>query len=214
MDAAGVRAGMRVLDVGAGQGTLTRRLAAAVHPGGEVVAVVEAEDDATALRDELSAARVEAGVTVADLASVPFDAREFDVALRLSGGAHEAAGVMREMQRVANRALVLTWLQHLPEPEGLLARAWAAVDGAVPDVLQRTSPVFFPRGWSISTVRDVARFDSARQLAGALVEHLALRPLASDWEAVVGRFAEELTQYTGADGTLRIPIHAVLAQTG
>jgi ubiquinone/menaquinone biosynthesis C-methylase UbiE len=121
VDVAGIAPGMRVLDVAAGRGILTRRLAGAVGRDGEVVAVVASDDEARTLQDELDAARVGATVTVAQPAALPWKDGRFDVAVSQLGVAvaRGSAPALAEMQRVSASVAVVVREQRLPTPETL-----------------------------------------------------------------------------------------------
>jgi SAM-dependent methyltransferase len=96
-DVAGVRAGMRVLDVGCGPGGLSRELAARV--GDENVAAVDpAPQFAAACRERLPGADVREGMAE----ELPWGDGEFDAALSslVIGFMRDADAGLREMARV------------------------------------------------------------------------------------------------------------------
>jgi SAM-dependent methyltransferase len=97
-DLAGVRPGMRVLDVGCGPGALTRALHDRVGANGRVAAVEPSEGFAAACRERVPAA----DVRVASAEALPFPDGSFDAALSqlvVNFMADAEAGV-REMARV------------------------------------------------------------------------------------------------------------------
>lgn len=200
---AGVVPATRALDVGTGS-VLTRRLTGAVSPGGSVCAVCESESEARTLREELDWSRAAAEVVVATFDALPFADREFDAALSMSGvlGTEHGPPALAEMERTAASVAVLTYGQRPPTTELLLARAWRQVAGVVPPL----PVVQAPPGWSVLPVRDVARFDSARQLWDSIAT--APRGDSSDVavEHVRERFLALCGPYEGADGTLRLPV--------
>jgi SAM-dependent methyltransferase len=212
VDAAGIAPGMRVVDVGARSGVLTRRLASAVGAGGAVNAVEVNPGAARALRKELEAARVDADVVVAPLDALPFADGEFDVAVSLLGlsGSRGGVAALGEVDRVAGAALVITRGEQPPTPEGLLARAWQEVAGFVPPGARHDAGVTPLADWGSTPLRDVVRFDSAAQLWGAMTA--GPRGRAPDYvvEQVGARFRDLLAGFEGADGTLRIPVEVWL----
>ncbi|MFI5313994.1 MAG: hypothetical protein ACHQ06_07555, partial [Candidatus Dormibacteria bacterium] len=107
IEAAGIGRGMRVVDVLGDAGVLTRHVAMAVGPSGSVVTVVVGDDAARALHQELQESRTTAEIVVASPGALPYQQREFDVAvslLRLTGSVGSVA--LREMERVAHHAAV------------------------------------------------------------------------------------------------------------
>jgi len=96
-DAAGIRAGMRVLDVGCGPGGLTRELAARLGAG-NVAAIDPAAQFAAACRDRNPGADVRTGVAE----ELPWPAGYFDAALSslVIGFLRDPGQGVKEMARV------------------------------------------------------------------------------------------------------------------
>lgn len=216
VDAAGVGAGMHVLDVGAGRGVLTTRCARVAGSAGSVMCVAASEGEAHALRDELSAARVTAGVVAARFDALPFADGEFDAALSLFGVAAARGGeaALTELARVATTAVAITRAELPPAPEELRERAWQETAGFVPPAARSAPPLAAPAGWTSVPLRDVVRFDSARQLWDALTPGGWGRAPAYVVDTVRDRYCELLSPYEGADGTLRIPVTVMLVRCG
>ena len=103
-DFAGVRSGMRVLDVGAGTGALTAELLAR---GASVAAADPSPQFVAVLRERFPG--VEVQETPAE--ALPFDAGEFDVALAqlVVAFVSDAPAAVAEMARVARRVAVCMW---------------------------------------------------------------------------------------------------------
>lgn len=215
VDLGGVGAGMRVVDVLAGAGRLTRLLARRVGAGGRVIAVEQGHAAAEDLREELGAARVDAAVTDADAAALPFPDGNFDVAVSLLGitAARGGTRALGEVARVARRVAVLVPQRSVLE-DALLAALTAA--GAAPPVelLAALQPLTPPPGWNTLVVGDVARFDSIALLWQALIEHHLVSVEAE--RAAGGRrlLGEMLARHAGPDGTLRVPVQACLLSAG
>jgi hypothetical protein len=206
---------MRVVELLGGAGVLTRRLAATVGPTGSVVAVVDSDDDARSLGEEVGEfASTTTRVVVAPTDPLPFDDREFDAAvslLRLAGPVGGTA--LDEMARVAHRpAAVVTGVVR-PLPEDLLASAWQDVIGELPPELGPVPAAVAHRGWTATPIGDVVRFNSPAQLWLSLCDHLALDVPHDQIDAVSRRFYEGVAAFQSADGTLRIPIEVTLLRT-
>jgi SAM-dependent methyltransferase len=103
-DFAGVRSGLRVLDVGAGTGALTAEL---VSRGASVVAADPSPDFVGVLRERFPDLEVQE----APAEALPFDAGSFDVALAQLVVAFVSDGpaAVAEMARVARRVAVCMW---------------------------------------------------------------------------------------------------------
>jgi len=124
IDAAGVTAGQRALDVGAGPGGLTRALAA-VLGAGNVAAVEPSEPFAAACRERVPGADVRVG----GAEELPFEDASFDVVLSqlVVNFMRDAAAGVGEMRRVARPGGVVasaTW--DYAEGMTLLRRFWDA----------------------------------------------------------------------------------------
>jgi SAM-dependent methyltransferase len=213
VDIAGITSGMRVVDVLAGAGRLTRRLVRRVGPLGRVTAV-EDPDSAGELRDELHAARVDADVVDAPLTPLPFAASSFDAALSLLGVTATRGGVaaLQEMARVARRVIVLAPRRGVME-RALLAALTAGMDDAPEQLLARWEPPPLPVGWTAQVITDVARFDSVTQLLRAVLEHAGLSLPRGATHALHAQLTTALAAFVGSDGTLRVPVQATVMQS-
>jgi SAM-dependent methyltransferase len=103
-DFAGVEAGMRALDVGAGTGALTAEL---LSRGASVAAADPSPEFVAAFRRHFP----EVEVHEAPAEAMPFGDRDFDVALAqlVVAFVSDAAAAVREMARVARRVGVCMW---------------------------------------------------------------------------------------------------------
>jgi SAM-dependent methyltransferase len=213
VDLAVITTGMRVVDVLAGSGRLTRRLVRCVGPLGRVTAVQDI-DSAGELGDELRSARVDADVVDAPLTALPFADSSFDAALSLLGitAARGGVGALEETARVARRVIVLAPRRAVME-DALLAALSAGMGDAPVHLLARWEPPLLPVGWTSHLITDVARFDSVSQLLRAMLEHVGLSLPQDATQHVLAPLADALAAYAGADGTLRVPVHATAMQS-
>ncbi|HEY8674792.1 MAG TPA: methyltransferase domain-containing protein [Candidatus Dormibacteraeota bacterium] len=211
---AGIRAGMRVVDVLAGSGRLTRRLLTSVGPSGQVTAIEDGDSAAAELRDELRAARVHADVAAASPGALPFGDRHFDAALSLVRITATRGGVaaLEEMARVAPHVAVL--VPRRGAVEDALIAAWTAVSGDPPAHLLATfEPPPLPVDWTSQVVSDVARFDGIGQLSQALIRQHELSLPVDAARAVERLLGDALARHAGADGTLRVPVQVTLLRS-
>jgi SAM-dependent methyltransferase len=213
VDLAGITTGMRVVDVSAGSGRLTRRLVRCVGPLGRVTAVDDI-DNGGELRDELRSARVDADVVDARLTALPFADGSFDAALSLLGITATRGGVaaLEEMARVAGRVTALAPLRGVLE-DAVLAALSASMGDAPVHLLARWEPPLLPAGWTSHVITDVARFDSVTHLLRAVLERAGLSPPLDPTQVVSAQLINALAAHTGADGTLRVPVQATVMRS-
>ena len=176
-----VRPGMRVLDLACGPGTLTRRLATGVAPGGEVVGVDLAPGMIELAR---SAGIANARFQVMDMERLDFDDGSFDAAacghgLQFAGDLSRALGEARRVLRRGSRFAASVPLN------GGRQRPWMALE----DVANRwlpPAPVAADQSATRSVIADASTFRVAlldagfRQSEVELVEEKVVWPSAED----------------------------------
>lgn len=234
LDAAGVVAGSRVLDVACGTGILARGAQARVGPTGSVTGL---DIDAGMLT---VAQRIEPGVdwVEGDAAALPFGDDEFDAVVSQFGLMFlpDKVGAVREMLRCASpgsTVVVAVWesLERsaaYPVTVDLLDRragAQAADALRAPFVLGDTDELrgVFEQGGassvSITTHVGTARFPSVRSMVEAdLRGWLPVMGVSLDEELVVSILGEAdvaLDSYVGDDGSMVFdaPAHIVTAHS-
>ncbi|WP_329611693.1 class I SAM-dependent methyltransferase [Kitasatospora herbaricolor] len=144
LDAAGVRAGTRVLDVGTGTGTV----AVAACARGAKVSAVDAEPG---MVDMAGRAAPSAEVRVAALPALPFADEEFDAVaanfvLNHVGRPREALAELRRVTRPGGRVAVTIWASPPAPGQALLGRAIQAAGVPRPSYLPAlASEDDFPR---------------------------------------------------------------------
>ncbi len=228
--AAGVEAGVRVLDVGCGSGTVT---AAAVQCGATVTAV-DAQPDMVALTSRSVPA---ADVRVAVLPRLPFEDDEFDAVvgnfvLNHVGTPLAALIELRRVTRPGGKIALTIWSAPAAAGAELLGRAVQASGAARPDYLP-------PISAEEDFTRDESGFTallSAAGLSDVECQHLAWdhRATAEEWwngpasgVAYVGQVLANSTpktvkeikdhfdrfsaEFLGPDGQLVLPHRALLA---
>ncbi|UOQ90152.1 methyltransferase domain-containing protein [Agromyces endophyticus] len=137
VDAVGVRAGDRVLDVAAGTGSAAIRAAAR---GADVVASDLAPELFEAGRRNAADAGVDLEWVEADAEHLPYDDAAFDAAISAIGimfaPHHEAAaGELLRVTRPGGRVGVLSWT-----PEGFIGRMFRAMKPFAPPLPEGTQP--------------------------------------------------------------------------
>jgi Methyltransferase domain len=199
--------GERVVELSAGDGEVSRRLAGAASGALPTVVVATA---ARARAHGAAIAPLEADIRVASAWQLPFGDWEFDLAVSLLAvaGAERAVDALAELARVARRVAVVAWTRGATH-ENALRDAWRELGapGALPDTMLTAA---VPPGWSGSELADVARFDGIAQLWAGLVTERGVAVAAALATALQERLAENLAAFTAADGTMRIPVRATL----
>ncbi|MFF4891008.1 class I SAM-dependent methyltransferase [Micromonospora chersina] len=230
LDAAAVRAGRRLIDVGTGPGTVA---AAALARGAEVVAADAEPSMLDAARRTAPGAEVRAAV----LPHLPFPPGGFDAAVAnfvLNHVGDPAAGVaeLRRVVRPGGRVAVTVWPSPHPPLQRLWGEAVAAAGVATPTDLPRLAPERdFPRteaGFAgllaaagLADVRCVTlgwahRTDPEDWWAGpaagisAIGLVLQRQPVAVR-ERIRREYDRLAAPYRQADGSLALPTAALLA---
>ena len=230
LDAAAVRPGIRLIDVGTGPGTVAAR---AVGRGADVVAVDAEPDMVAAARRAVPGADVRHAV----LPSLPFPDAAFDAAVANFVVNHVgepllAVAELRRVVRPGGRVAVTTW----PNPQPPLQRLWGdifdAAGGERPAVMPAVSPSedFARTADGFAGLLTSAGLADVRTHTVAWTHHTdpedwwsgpaagigALGLLMeSQQPATVVRIRQEYDRLTAAyrtpDGTLALPTAALLA---
>lgn len=180
-DLAGARPGDRVLELSAGDGELTARL-----PAGVEVAV-----------RPWTLSRVHRGVDVA-VSLLALDSRD------------DVGAVLDDLERIAAHALVAVWTDGATHVDALRA-AWRDVGGDETAIdPPGVDPAAVPSRWSRVPLADVARFDGVGQLLVAMTAEQGISVPGEMNDPLRERLAHHLARFTAADGTLRIPVRALL----
>jgi hypothetical protein len=225
VSALGVQPGETVCDLLCDGGTLGVALGRAVGAGGSVVLV---ETDAELLRRAVADVSAWSGATTGLLSDAvsPLPHASFDrVASLCTLGFWDGASLFDVAQRATRRtgsAAVLAWDAAAPLHEVALADALRDVLGVTSAFMTRCLAVPVPEqvsGWDSVSVHDVVRFDGIGTYWAAMVTE---RPIALELaqqgadalSAVRAACQRSLAACTAADGTMRIPVHAMLYHSG
>ena len=178
------------MELSAGDGELTRRLQTFVGPFGKVD-VVEGPWHFTQ------------------------EAGSFDVAVSLLAidAQDVLQAVLPQLAVVAHRVVVAASGGGATY-DNALRNAWRAILGEEPATLPTTDPVIAPNGWRHRRLSDVARFDGIEQLFTALTDERQIEVPADHRAPLRERLAAELSAFTYADGTMRVPVHVTLVERG
>lgn len=178
LELVGARTGMRILDLACGPGTLTRRLAAMVAPGGEVVGVDLAEGMLTLARSmNIPLARFE----LMDIESLSFDDASFDAALCGHGlqfvpDLPRALGEARRVLRPAGRLVASV---PLSSRDGTV---WGLMDSVI-DRWLPPAPEPIDQDQTRETLRDAAAFELVALHAGYATATVELIEEDVHWES-------------------------------
>jgi hypothetical protein len=219
----GVHIGETACDLMCDSGTLGTMFGAAVGTHGRVLLV---DTDASALAaaaSDVAAAGCSVSTATVVAGRVPVAGGSCDrVASLCTAGFWDGNSLRDEVERIthpAGAAALLTW-----DPEYPPAHE-AALDDALRDETGVRSPflrqclrvpgVTKPTHWDTSQLHDVVRFDGIAHYWVAMVVE---RPIAAELsevsetvrQAVRAGCERNLEQFTAADGTIRIPVTAIL----
>jgi ubiquinone/menaquinone biosynthesis C-methylase UbiE len=171
------RPGMKVLDLACGPGTLSRRLAAAVAPDGEVAGV----DLAPGMIELARAMRLPcARFDLMDIEELAFDDDSFDAAIcghgfQLASDLPHALGEARRVLRPRGRLVASV-------PLGSNEPVWALLDSVI-DRWLPPAPQAVDQAPTRATVQDAPAFSRAALDAGFMSAEVELIEDAVQWES-------------------------------
>lgn len=174
-DLAGVRSGLRVLDVGCGPGALTAELVARVGP--ESVAAVDPSETFVAAAHER---QPDVDVRRASAEELPFEDVSFDAALaqlvvQFMGDPVAGVAEMRRVTRPDGVVAACVW-DH-GTGHGPLSPFWRAVHELVPDAADESKAVGTSPGELSEVFRDAGLRDVEETMLTVSVEH----PSFEEW---------------------------------
>ncbi|MDT0269069.1 methyltransferase domain-containing protein [Streptomyces sp. DSM 44915] len=230
LDAVGIKAGMRVLDVGTGSGTV----AAAACGRGAKVAAVDAEPSMIAIAARAAPA---ADVRLATLPDLPFADDEFDAVvgnfvLNHVGRPRTALAELRRVTRPGGRIAVTIWPAPAAAGQALLGRAVQAAGVGRPAHLPALEPGDdFPRtehGFAallgaaalMNVVCDTLLWDhrttpeewwSGPAAGVATIGQIVRSQSTEVIEAIKGHFDALCAEFIDANGVLVLPHAALMA---
>ncbi len=230
LDAVGIKAGMRVLDVGTGSGTV----AAAACERGAKAAAVDAEPSMIAIATEAAPAAV---VRLAALPDLPFTDDEFDAVvgnfvLNHVGRPRSALAELRRVTRPGGRIAVTVWPVPAAAGQALLGRAVQAAGVSRPAHLPALEPGDdFPRteqGFAALLVAaglrnvacDTLHWDhrttpeewwSGPAAGVATIGQIVRSQSTEVIEAIKGHFESLCTEFVDSNGVLVLPHVALMA---
>ena len=178
LELVGARPGMRVLDLACGPGTLTRRLAAMVAPGGAVIGVDLAEGMLELARSmDIPLARFE----LMDIESLALDDSSFDAALCGHGfqflpDLPRALGEARRVLRPEGRLVASV---PLPSRDG---NVWGLMDSVI-DRWLPPAPEPVDQDQTRETLSDAAAFERVAVQAGFATATVELIEEDVHWES-------------------------------
>ena len=231
LDAAGVRAGIRVLDVGTGTGTAA---VAACERGAKVTAV-DAEPSMVELAAQAAPA---ADVRVAILPQLPFDDGQFDAlvsnfVINHVGRPRDALAELRRVVRPGGRIALTIWSDRAAPGQALLGRAVEAAGVERPAHLPPLAPEDdFPRSpQGLTALVEAAGFQDAEcgtvrwnhradpdvwwsgPAAGVAFVGQIVVSQPEEIRAEIKRHFDLLSkEFAGADGQLVLPHEALLVE--
>jgi len=220
--------GESCLDLCSDGGAMAALLCAHVVPQGRVV-VLDSDPDAACAETEAVRGRVLAGV--ARPAALPLASGAVDLAVSLFGLAHsdDLPGALAELRRVvrpgSGRVAVVLWAGPAGAPHEEAVRLALEQETGVCSAFIRealdaaTTVMAGEHGLRVERLRDVVRFDGPDHLWAALVGE---RPVAAELAGVHAQAisaaraacAAGLLPYSERDGTLRVPVEAVVFADG
>jgi ubiquinone/menaquinone biosynthesis C-methylase UbiE len=178
LELVGARPGMRILDLACGPGTLSRRLAVQVSPGGEVIGV-DLAPGMIALARSMNIA--ETRFELMDVERLDFADESFDAAVCGHG-----------LQFVPDLARALSEARRVLRPEGRLAASvpvtgrqetvWALLDSVI-DRWLPPAPEAADRGATRVTVQDAVAFRRVALDAGFAAARVELIEESVHWES-------------------------------
>ena len=227
LDAAGVRRGGRLLDVGCGTGVVARRAAQIIGPSGSVVGLDRNEGMLDVARSIAPEVEWRHGVAEA----LPFDDASFDhvaasFALMFLDDPTTALAEMARVAAPGGRIVLTTWaaverspgyaamvglLDRVVGPEAAAALLVPFSVGTESDVRRLVAPVL-PQ-LTVEEREGTARFESLESWVSTDIRGWTLNGMIDDatYEVLLGEARAELAPFVGTDGRVSFPAPALVA---